>query len=346
MLKKLSHLTAIIFAIHLSACGGGSDSDDQNNQLSSANIEPSATTEKPIIPDFKPVTQTPSTQPSLSTPSVGQVYHIQPNVSNCVQGQLSLEAEQAVLKKLNEIRTLHGLQAIVYDETHAEQMMRTALVMAANRQLSHSPSNSWLCYSAEANIGASTSNLYMISGTNLKEDIAVLENDLVAWLIDEKVESSGHRRWLLDPFLTKVAYGSVSAIVSGQQVRASSLKVIYNDQNSTTAQQDVIAYPMGDYPKAYFKQNAYLSVSILGNTTSRFANQNIDYSQAVIKIKPRGGQAATIQSLSYNNDFMGLPNHLQFKLDQVKENIIYDVHLDNVKVNNVPRRYDYWFQLK
>ncbi len=43
---------------------------------------------------------------------------------------------------------------------------------------------------------------------------------------------------------------------------------------------------------------------------------------------------------------MGLPNHLQFKAGQLQENVIYDVHLDNVLINNVLRGYDYWFRLQ
>jgi uncharacterized protein YkwD len=335
MLKKLNDISIVALALGLTACGGGGDSGNKNteNQFKPTIIQPTT-----------PVT--PPSQPTTPTVSTGQIYKLIPDVADCQAGQLTLEVEQAILNKLNEIRKLHGLAPVSYDETHAEQMMRTALVMTAKRALSHTPDNSWNCYHSDALNGASTSNLYLIHGTNLTENTETLTNDLVAWLIDEGVESSGHRRWLLDPFLKKVAYGSVSGIVSGQQVRASSLKVIYGNQGSTTVQNDVIAYPMGDYPKAYFKQGTYLSISILVNTSSSASNSAVDFSPMKIQVKQRGGQTETPLNLSFNNNFMGLPNHLQFKLGHVDENVIYDVHLDNVIVNGVPRTYDYWFQLK
>ena len=359
MLKKLNDISIVALALGLTACGGGGGSDNGSKNIENQ-VTPAPTivqqpntpvvTPSPVTPPQQPVVVNPPKSPNIqpSTPAVytGQVYKLMPDIGGCQAGKLMPEVEQAVLNKLNEIRKLHGLESVGYDETNAEQMMRTALVMTAKKALSHTPDNSWSCFTSDAFNGASTSNLYLIRGTKLTENIETLQNDLVAWLIDENVESSGHRRWLLDPFLKKVAYGSVSDTVSSQHVRASSLKVIYNNQGSTTAKNDVIAYPMGDYPKAYFKQGAYLSLSILVNSSSSSANRTVDFSQMKIQVKERGGQEETPLNLSFNNNFMGLPNHLQFKLKQVKENVIYDVHLENVKVDGVPRTYDYWFQLK
>lgn len=346
MLKKSKILTIIALATSLTACGGGGSSKDADEGQKNL---PSVIAEQPIVPEV-PTTNVEPPQSSINQPvknqSLNEIYIQKPNLKNCQAGQLTLQAKQSVLSKVNEIRALHGLGRVSYDEESSEQMMQTALMMSANQQLDHYPLSSWKCYSATGAAGAASSNLYMIRGRGFTESITTLENDIVAWLIDENVESSGHRRWLLDPFLTRVAYGSVSDMDSVDKIRASSLKVIYSNNNAAVAKQEVIAYPMGNYPKAYFKDNAYLSVSILDNAVSSSANKNIDYSAATVKVVLRGDIAQEIRSLSYSNNGMGLPNHLQFKLSQVKENAIYDVYLDNVRVNGVPRQYSYWFKLQ
>lgn len=326
---------SVIFSLLL-GCGGG---DVQNDINGAGTIKPS----QPSNPSIVPKPPVLPNEPLITD----AVYQDQPNIANCKTGTLSEATKQNMVKRLNLIRALHGLDSVSYDYEHDQEVMQAALIMSANKKLDHAPSSSWKCYSQMGYAGAERSNLYIEGGTALNNNhIAALQNDLTAWLIDTGVESLGHRRWLLNPFLAQIAYGSVAGKVDGQSIRSSALRVSYSGPARGFAKQDVIAYPMGDYPKQYFQQGAYLSVSILADQSGLSANTLVDFSKAIITIKPRGGVSKSPTQISSNNQGMGLPNHLQFKAGQLQENVIYDVHLDNVLINNVLRGYDYWFRLQ
>lgn len=321
---------------------GGGTQDDMNG--AGAIVNPSQPSTPPVVPD-KPV-EKPPIKPS--EPEVtGAVYQQQPNISNCVSGELTEITKQSMLKRLNLIRALHGLAAVRYDYVHDDEVMQAALIMSANKKLSHEPPSNWKCYSQVGYAGAGVSNLYIQAGTKLDNNhISALQNDLTAWLVDLGVVSSGHRRWLLSPFLTQVAYGSVAGTVDGQSVRSSALRVSYNETAPGFAAQELIAYPVGEYPKEYFDRSAYLSVGLLIDPVNILVNTRVDFSQARISVKARGGQVMTVTEISSNNQRSGLPNHLQFKVAQLQENVIYDVHVENVVINKVLSSYDYWFKLK
>jgi hypothetical protein len=55
---------------------------------------------------------------------------------------------------------LHGLPSITYDYAHEDEMMQTALILAANNILTHYPANT-NCYSDIGAVGAKTSSLEM-----------------------------------------------------------------------------------------------------------------------------------------------------------------------------------------
>lgn len=333
MQNKLTLLSFSIISIFLVGCGGGGGSSSEPVVTEQPNISSNMPNNVAVLPNI----------PNASN----SIYQEMPDILNCREGILAEQVKQNIVLRLNLIRALHGLSPVTYDYQHDQQVMRTALMMSANNDLNHVPPPSWKCYNVDGAQGAQTSNLYLEGGSGIDQNnLLALENDLIAWLIDFGVESSGHRRWLLDPFLHKVAYGSVAGSVGGQQVRTSVLKVIYNDQRDGNSAQQIIAYPMGDYPKAYYKEGTYLSLSLALDSQSLYENIKVDFSKVQMTVKQRNGTEMTIHSITSNNDGMGLPNHLQFKVDQLQNNQIYDVHLSNVLVNGVARSYDYWFRLQ
>lgn len=356
MQKKISWgCLALIFSL-LAGCGGDGAQDSSGSASGESKPPQTSNPQPPTIPNQPaPGENNPPQPPNSQPPTIPneppltvEVYQDQPDVANCVAGTLSEATKQNILKRLNLIRALHGLAAVRYDYQHDDEVMQAALIMSANKKLSHEPPNNWKCYSPVGYSGAGVSNLYIQAGTKLENNqISVLQNDLTAWLIDLDVLSSGHRRWLLSPFLTQVAYGSVAGKIDGQSVRSSALRVSYSEPTQGSAAQELIAYPMGEYPKQYFnKQGAFLSVALLVDKANLLVNTRVDFAQARISIKARGGQAMTVTEISSNNQRIGLPNHLQFKVAQLQENVIYDVHLENVLVNKIPRSYDYWFKLQ
>lgn len=284
-----------------------------------------------------------------------------PSISNyraadvlaCDAGELSYESKQQALAVFNAIRDQHGLQPVHYDDTSDEWVMQAALVMAANKRLEHEVDPSWRCYSEAAKQGAQKSNigLYKSSNTSVQaieqyEKTAIAKN-LIGYITEiHHVEPGnvGHRRWALNPFLNKVAYGQVSDIVNGQFVSSSAVRVIYDesqqsDSTYVTDHDNIIAYPYGDYPAKYFAQGAQLSFSVLINESDFYANALVDYQQAKVVVS-QGANRWVIAERDIQYDsidegqftLVGLPNHLQFSFAQIRPNLRYEVEISDVRV--------------
>jgi hypothetical protein len=220
--------------------------------------------------------------------------------------------------------------------------------MAANGQLSHSPPASWACYTSLGATAAGQSNIYLGLGSGLR----YTRNDdlLIGWLTDVDnlvAENVGHRRWLLYPFLSTVAYGRVAGprAASGR-ADAASIKVINSAQASPASLPDFVAYPYQDYPARYFDTRALLSFGVIANKASAFgSNATVDFSLATVSVRQRGGSALTVSRIRFDNDGFGLPNNLQWAVAGLTSNVIYDVTIDRVGVSGTLRTYSYFFRL-
>ncbi|MCW8713319.1 CAP domain-containing protein, partial [Acinetobacter baumannii] len=273
-----------------------------------------------------------------------------PDINNCYAGKLSTKFRNEFLTEMNTVRALHGLPSITYDYAHEDEMMQTALILAANNILTHYPEPNTDCYSDIGAVGASTSNLEM-GVRSIMYDYSPAESvrNMTHDKLNVVANNVGHRRWIINPFMEKSAYGSVNApSIKDTQfpyVVGTSHKTIYFQKNPTTAKLGVIAYPYHNYPSKYFMKGAILSVSILIDQNDYWANQNVDYSKAKLVVTERGGGEQKIRDISYDNLGMGIPNNIQFYFDGLKNNIIYDVKLSNVLVNGQPKEYSYWFKV-
>jgi hypothetical protein len=272
-----------------------------------------------------------------------------PDINNCYAGKLSAKFINEFLNELNTVRALHGLPSITYDYAREDEMMQTALILAANNILTHYPEANTNCYSDIGEVGAKTSSLEMGVRQN-KNDYSPAES--ITNMVHDKLNlfagDVGHRLWMLNPFLQKSAYGSVNA-PSFKDTRfpyvvGTSYKVVYPFNNTTTAPLGVIAYPYHNYPAKYYMAGSILSISILTDQKNFFANRNVDYAKATVVVTERSSRAKQkISNIRYENN--GVPNHMQFNFDDLKLNVIYDVKLSNVLVNGQPKEYSYWFNV-
>ncbi|MCG5256180.1 MULTISPECIES: CAP domain-containing protein [Acinetobacter calcoaceticus/baumannii complex] len=272
-----------------------------------------------------------------------------PNINNCYAGKLSAKFRNEFLNEINKARTLHGLPSITYDYAREDEMMQTALILAANNILTHYPEPNTDCYSDIGAVGAKTSSLEMGVRQN-KYDYSPAES--ITNMVHDKLNlfagDVGHRLWMLNPFLQKSAYGSVNA-PSFKDTRfpyvvGTSYKVVYPFNHATTAPLGVIAYPYHNYPAKYYMPGSILSISILTDQKNFFANRNVDYAKATVVVTERSsGVKQKISNIRYEN--IGVPNHIQFSFDDLKLNVIYDVKLSNVLVNGQPKEYSYWFNV-
>ncbi|MEY4752648.1 MAG: hypothetical protein RJA44_323 [Pseudomonadota bacterium] len=322
-------LATVLAATLLAGCGGGSStpSDSGGNTTPTPSGGSSCTNLQILDTNGQCVAR----------------YSVEPDVASCRPGVLSAAARQNVLTALNTIRALHQLDPVTYDTAGEPAAMSAALLMQANGQLSHTPPSNWNCYSAAGDNGAGSSNL---GGGNRS---ATPEDNLISWLLDTSNLSTtivGHRRWLLDPFLGKIAYGRSDS--SSGALGMWALQVIHADVVTQSSAATFVAYPYQDYPARYHTQGALLSFSVIADPANKNASANVDFSAAQIAVSRRsagGAVAVTASNISPDNQGFGLANNLQFSIGTISANSIYDVSITNVRVGGVLKNYSYWFRV-
>jgi len=211
------------------------------------------------------------------------------------------------------------------------------LIIVANEEMNHHPDQSYKCWTEEGEFGCSHSNLYMSWGW--EDKIPKSEDFVIGWIVDEGVESLGHRRWMLFPFLSNTSYGRVDVLGFTGAV----IKVI-NDE-ITPSNVDFVAYPYEEYPRNLFIKSWYLSFSVVADRNNLWNNEKVDFSNATIEIHNENGEALQVNSIYYDNEGYGIPNNLQWKVNGIKYGIKYTVNIKNIKVVGVIKNYEYWFEL-
>ena len=273
------------------------------------------------------------------------------DLNACQAGRPSEAERQLFINTLNEIRALHHLPKVRYDQAYEDQMMQASMLLAVNEKTSHYPDRTWRCFSDIGYQGPSTSNLNFIQAYQPLASYGA-DTHLINWLIEKNSSSIGHRRHILSPFLTKTAYGEVSntEAKSVSTILGAAMKVVYpyaSQTLSTTMPKGVIAYPYHAYPKKFFAKTEPLSLSILVNPQNAYANNTVDFSQAKLTVTRRDNQQSqTISNIQYDNISYGLvANNLQFHFSAMEYNVIYDVNVQNVLVDGKAEDYTYWFKV-
>ena len=273
------------------------------------------------------------------------------DLNACQAGRPSEAERQLFINTLNEIRALHNLPKVRYDQAYEDQMMQASMLLAVNEKTSHYPDRTWRCFSDIGYQGTSTSNLNFVQAYQPLASYGA-DSHVINWLIEKNSVSIGHRRHLLSPFLSKTAYGEVSntEAKSVATILGAAMKVVYpyaSQTLSTTMPKGVIAYPYHAYPKKFFAKTEPLSLSILVNPQNTYANNTVDFSQAKLTVTRRDNQQSqTISNIQYDNISYGLvANNLQFHFSAMEYNVIYDVNVQNVLVDGKAEDYTYWFKV-
>lgn len=357
--RKANLIAAIALAALVAGCGGGGSSGGQT-PTGSTPVTPAPATPTPAPATPAPATPAPATPtpPSTAIPTDwnggrAATYSTLPDIANCSAGVMTSNALQDALSTLNTIRALHGLPAATLSSADQQAAMEASLMMSANSQLSHTPPTTWKCYTAAGNAGAGSSNLY---ASYPSINLSLISNDVIfaGWMTEVNnivTNSVGHRRWILNPFMSAVAYGRVAGMYNAtQRIDSSALKVFNNTGGSAVAAStipDYVAYPQGNYPARYFDTSAIFSFSaIVDKTTTWGGNSSVDFSAATVTVKPTGGSTnLTVSAIAFDNDGYGVPNNIQWKVAGVTAGTSYDVTITNVRVRGVARNYSYSFKI-
>ena len=124
--------------------------------------------------------------------------------ARCRPGTVRQSYLEAGLDRINWFRAMAGLEPVkkLVPELNVK-CQRAALMMSANRALSHEPPRSWSCYSETGAEAASKSNL--------AAGYRTLADAIVGWMRDENTPIGGHRRWLLYPPMHETGLGAAFA---------------------------------------------------------------------------------------------------------------------------------------
>lgn len=280
-------------------------------------------------------------------PPAPSLYTTAPNISTCSAGALKSAEKQRALDAFNAIRDMHGLPPVVYDNAADAEMAAAALIMAANKTTNHAPGVSALCYSASGFSGAQNSNLFFSSTVGDTQNIDS-SFPIRAFVQDSGVSNLRDRRRLLDPFLGSTAFARVDGTSGTSNVMGAALKVIGGtpaDLSLSTVNH--VAFPEGNYPSLLVDKSWFLSFSVLADKMVK-ANNNgsyVDFSASTIEVTNSAMALMPVTAISFNYDNYGLPNHLQWKVSGLQDNMAYMVKVNNVVVNGAAQNFSYSFTL-
>jgi uncharacterized protein YkwD len=126
------------------------------------------------------------------------------DIGTCNAGDTSSAYKAAIVRRINWFRAMAGVPAAIQlDPGFNAKAQQAAMLMSANRQLSHSPPSNWACFNAAGFEAAGKSNLSLgNAGGDAVTDGYMRDpgasNNLV-----------GHRRWLLYPQTQFMGSGDV-----------------------------------------------------------------------------------------------------------------------------------------
>ena len=240
------------------------------------------------------------------------------STSTCTPGTISQLAQTRTLARIDYYRQLCGLPGnITLDASLNAKCQEAALMMSANGMLSHSPTSSWLCYTADGASAAGSSNLSL--GSFASGAIFSFMNDA-----GTGNTAVGHRRWILYSKATKFGHGATTS--------ADALWVTGNTGPAPTV--NFVAFPSeGFFPAPLLPWSERWS----------FSKPGADFSSATVEMKGPGGVTVpvTLEPLNGSYGDMTIVWKPSGILGNGPTDVAYSVKVANVKVNNVPQDFNY-----
>jgi hypothetical protein len=256
----------------------------------------------------------------------------QGSVIGCAASQTSVAYQTATVRRVNYYRAMAGIPASVNtDDTFNAKAQQAALIMSANKTLSHFPPAGWLCHTAAGAEGAGSSNLAL--GSTGPQ--AVTQEMFDAGASNAAV---GHRRWILYPQTQKMGLGDVAPAAATGFPLASALWVFDSNVNGPrpTVRDEFVAWP----PKGFVPyQVVYPRWS--------FSLPGADFSNTTVTMTENGSNLAVRKEAVANgfgeNTLVWIPGAYTDGQSWQKPttDTVYQVTLQNVVVAGVTRNFTY-----
>lgn len=201
-------------------------------------------------------------KPNLSVPSgwTGKI-------RGCKAGTTSRRAQQATMESLNFARGMNGLGRVAWSAALSKKAQHAALIMAANKKLSHFPAKSWKCWTQAGYDAAGKSNL-ALGYPKLTAGGAVMQ------YLDDWGSPNlpvGHRRWILYPFATSFGNAMTST---------SNTMYVFGATDPAAANPAWVSWPT----KGWFPSQA----EPMGRWSFSSGSETADFRSAKITVTHRG----------------------------------------------------------
>ena len=286
------------------------------------------------------------------------VYTTMPDVTACVPGVLSEHWQDLAVRVVNDVRAYAELPPIQSAGAEHSVLAKCALISAANLDVSLSPSMTASCYTssgadtcARSNIslyqyGLDTDYLQLVPSTLFSPE------DIVrSWIIDDGEPSLGHRRALLNPFLSETALGMAhharlkNGLVHVDQAVALLVQPRTDDIPLRADAPQFVAWPKGKTPLRWFPLDARLSLSVIHDRQASVNNAAVSFKDATIRITDATGHQLPATDITEDYNYYGVPNQVAWSVPGLAPNIQYEVDIDGVIVLATTRSYTYTFTL-
>ncbi len=195
--------------------------------------------------------------------------------STCNTGTSSATSRAATLRAINFARSMAGLAPVVFSSTLNIRSQNTALIMSANKSLSHTPPSYWRCWNSTGATNAGKANLALTYP-------AVSSAGVVSQYLTDSGSgnrAAGHRRWLLNPFSTTMGSGSTGT--------ANAITVI-GPTSSTRPNPAYVAWPTAGYFPSPLEPAGRWSLSA--------GNKAVSFKYATVRVYRNGTLISTVKN--------------------------------------------------
>ncbi|MFK7811046.1 MAG: CAP domain-containing protein [Maribacter sp.] len=241
--------------------------------------------------------------------------------ASCESGDVPQATMDKILMRLAYFRKAAGLNnTILENTTKSEKAQDAALMMKSNGTLSHSPPNSWSCFSESGKEGAGNSLLTQVRNAEAID----------SYVRDQGSDNGpvGHRRWLLWPKLQEIGIGNTDA--------TNAIWVLGNAGTPPADAPEFISWPPeGHTPK----QLAYPRWS--------FSIASADFTGASITMKDGNNQVISLEIEELNNQFgdrtiVWVP---AINTNVLTEDTTYTITISDVEIDDQMETFDYQITL-
>ena len=242
------------------------------------------------------------------------------NTANCIPGTISADAMNKALIRINYFRRCVGLNSdITFDATKNGKCQEAALMLDANGTLSHTPPNTWSCWTQNGSDACGSSNIAM--GYSITGSISAYINDF-----GSSNTPVGHRRWVL--------YSKAKVMGIGHTSTYNDLWVMGNSGNPVPSNLPAfIPWP----PKGYVP-------APLVYARWSFSKRLADFTNATVSMTDGSGNAIPCTVISNTDDGYG-DNTIVWEPTGINttstSDISYNVTVGNVNINSVDSTYTY-----